>query len=96
MKFLRFDAKDQQHLTELLELFTHHADEIVEAFYSHLLKLEDDLEMTETYLDNFSSAEYEACAAQNGAEALKILKTSKPFDVLVADNYMPKMTEWIY
>jgi CheY-like chemotaxis protein len=52
--------------------------------------------MTETYLDNFSSAEYEACAAQNGAEALKILKTSKPFDVLVADNYMPKMTEWIY
>jgi hypothetical protein len=37
MKFLRFDAKDQQLLTELQELFSLHADEIVEAFYGHLL-----------------------------------------------------------
>ncbi|MCI0617374.1 protoglobin domain-containing protein [bacterium] len=41
MKFLRFENKDQQLLKDLLELFTQHADEIVEAFYSHLLKFED-------------------------------------------------------
>jgi signal transduction histidine kinase len=41
MKFLRFENKDQQLLKDLLELFTEHADEIVDAFYSHLLKFED-------------------------------------------------------
>jgi signal transduction histidine kinase len=41
MKFLRFDAKDQQLLKELEELFTEHADEIVNAFYNHLFKFEE-------------------------------------------------------
>jgi signal transduction histidine kinase len=41
MKFLRFDAKDQQLLKDLQELFAEHADEIVDAFYNHLLKFED-------------------------------------------------------
>jgi signal transduction histidine kinase len=40
MKFLRFDAKDQQLLKELEELFSQHADEIVNAFYNHLFKFE--------------------------------------------------------
>jgi DNA-binding NtrC family response regulator len=57
-----------------------------------ILFVEDDAEMVSTYMDNFSSAEYQACAAQNGTEALKILRTSEPFDVMVADNYMPEMT----
>ncbi len=41
MKFLRFENKDQQLLKDLLELFTQHADEIVDEFYSHLLKFEE-------------------------------------------------------
>ncbi|HSE40155.1 MAG TPA: protoglobin domain-containing protein [Acidobacteriota bacterium] len=41
LKFLRFEAKDQQYLKELLELFSEHADEIVEGFYNHLLKFEE-------------------------------------------------------
>lgn len=57
-----------------------------------ILFVEDDAEMVATYIDNFSSAEYEACAAQNGAEALKVLHNSEPFDVIVADNYMPEMS----
>jgi len=57
-----------------------------------ILFVEDDAEMVATYMDNFSSAEYEACAAKNGVEALKILKSSKAFDVIVADNYMPQMS----
>src|SRR5262245_40395700 len=57
-----------------------------------ILFVEDDPEMAATYMDNFSSADYETCAAENGLEALKILKTSKPFDIIVADNYMPQMT----
>jgi len=40
MKFLRFEHKDQQLLRDLLDLFTEHADEIVDEFYSHLLKFE--------------------------------------------------------
>lgn len=57
-----------------------------------ILFVEDDPEMVATYLDNFSSAEYETCAAENGVEALKILRSSEPFDVMVADNYMPAMS----
>jgi DNA-binding NtrC family response regulator len=57
-----------------------------------ILFVEDDSEMAATYMDNFSSTEYETCAARNGAEALKILQTSDPFDVIVTDNYMPEMT----
>jgi two-component system repressor protein LuxO len=57
-----------------------------------ILFVEDDPEMVATYMDNFSSMEYETSAAQNGAEALKILLSSDPFDVIVADNYMPEMT----
>lgn len=57
-----------------------------------ILFVEDDAEMAATYVDNFSSADYETCAAHNGAEALKILRNSDPFDVIVADNYMPEMT----
>lgn len=41
MKFLRFENKDQQLLMDLSELLTQHADEIVDAFYSHLLKFEE-------------------------------------------------------
>jgi signal transduction histidine kinase len=41
MKFLRFDAKDQQLLKELEELFKEHAEEIVNAFYNHLFKFEE-------------------------------------------------------
>jgi DNA-binding NtrC family response regulator len=57
-----------------------------------ILFVDDDAEMVATYMDNFSSAEYETCPAQNGSEALKILRSSDPFDVIVADNYMPEMT----
>jgi DNA-binding NtrC family response regulator len=57
-----------------------------------ILFVEDDAEMVATYMDNFSSAEYETYAAENGAEALKILRSSEPFDVIVADNYMPEMS----
>jgi DNA-binding NtrC family response regulator len=57
-----------------------------------ILFVEDDPEMASTYMDNFSSNEYQTCAAQNGAEALKILRSSDPFDVIVTDNYMPEMT----
>lgn len=57
-----------------------------------ILFVEDDPEMIATYMDNFSSAEYESSAAQNGTEALKILRSSEPFDVMVADNYMPEMS----
>lgn len=41
MKFLRFENKDQELLKDLSELFTRHADEIVDAFYNHLLKFEN-------------------------------------------------------
>jgi two-component system, response regulator FlrC len=57
-----------------------------------ILFVEDDPEMAATYMDNFSSSEYQTCAAHNGAEALKILRSSEPFDVIVTDNYMPEMT----
>jgi DNA-binding NtrC family response regulator len=57
-----------------------------------ILFVEDDPEMIATYMDNFSSAEYETSAAKNGVEALKILRTSEPFDVTVTDNYMPEMS----
>jgi DNA-binding NtrC family response regulator len=57
-----------------------------------ILFVEDDPEMVATYMDNFSSIEYETCAAQNGVEALKILHSSEPFDVIVTDNYMPEMS----
>ncbi|HEY7161770.1 MAG TPA: response regulator [Acidobacteriota bacterium] len=57
-----------------------------------ILFVEDDAEMAATYMDNFSSAEYETSSAQNGEEALKILGSSMPFDVIVADNYMPQMS----
>ncbi|MCI0617375.1 response regulator [bacterium] len=57
-----------------------------------ILFVEDDPEMVATYMDNFLSAQYDAHAAENGAEALKILHNSEPFDVIVADNYMPEMT----
>lgn len=40
MKFLRFESKDQQLLKDLFDLFSEHADEIVDGFYSHLLKFE--------------------------------------------------------
>jgi DNA-binding NtrC family response regulator len=56
-----------------------------------ILFVEDDPEMVSTYMDNFSSAEYEPCSAKNGVEALKILRNSEPFDVIVTDNYMPEM-----
>lgn len=56
-----------------------------------ILFVEDDPEMAATYMDNFSSDEYETYAAKNGVEALKILRSSDPFDVMVADNYMPEM-----
>jgi signal transduction histidine kinase len=41
MKFLRFESKDQQLLKDLSDLVSEHADEIVDAFYNHLLKFED-------------------------------------------------------
>ncbi len=40
MKFLRFESKDQQLLKDLFDLFSEHANEIVDEFYSHLLKFE--------------------------------------------------------
>ncbi len=56
-----------------------------------ILFVEDDAEMTATYRENFQPPDYETLAAENGAKALRILKDSEPFDVMVADNYMPEM-----
>jgi two-component system response regulator FlrC len=56
-----------------------------------ILFVEDDAEMTATYMENFQPPDYQTHAAENGNEALKILKNSDPFDVMVADNYMPEM-----
>jgi two-component system response regulator FlrC len=56
-----------------------------------ILFVEDDAEMTATYIENFPFPDYQTSAADNGAEALRILKNSEPFDVMVADNYMPEM-----
>ena len=56
-----------------------------------ILFVEDDAEMIATYQENFTPPEYETRSAENGSEALKILKDSEPFDVMVADNYMPEM-----
>jgi signal transduction histidine kinase len=41
LKFLHFSEIDAELLFELRDLFAEHADEIVEGFYSHLLKFED-------------------------------------------------------
>jgi DNA-binding NtrC family response regulator len=57
-----------------------------------ILFVEDDAEMIATYQENFTQPEYETRSAQNGSEALKVLQNSQPFDVMVADNYMPEMT----
>jgi two-component system response regulator FlrC len=56
-----------------------------------ILFVEDDAEMTATYMENFHLPDYEAFSAENGAQALAILKNAEPFDVMVADNYMPEM-----
>ena len=57
-----------------------------------ILFVEDDAEMVATYQENFTQPEYETRSAENGSEALKILENSKPFDIMVADNYMPEMS----
>ena len=40
-KFLQFDHEDQKLLQDLQQVFTEHADEIVDAFYNHLLMFEE-------------------------------------------------------
>jgi DNA-binding NtrC family response regulator len=56
-----------------------------------ILFVEDDYEMAATYLENFSTEEYQTYAAYDGTEALEMLEKFGPFDVMVADNYMPGM-----
>lgn len=57
-----------------------------------LLVVEDDPEMLEVYRENFPGPEFQTITANNGKEALEILRNApQEFDWLISDNYMPEM-----
>jgi two-component system response regulator (stage 0 sporulation protein F) len=57
-----------------------------------LLIVEDDPEMVEVYEENLPGPEFQTRSANNGLEALEILRnTSEGFEWLILDNEMPKM-----
>lgn len=57
-----------------------------------LLVVEDDPEMVEVYRENFPAPEFQTDSANNGKEALQILRNApQEFDWLISDNHMPEM-----
>jgi CheY-like chemotaxis protein len=56
-----------------------------------ILVVDDDSDLVSILTEGLNSSGYEVCTAQNGIEALAMVKSQKP-DLIIMDVVMPKMT----
>jgi CheY-like chemotaxis protein len=59
-----------------------------------ILVVEDDLALRDALRDTFEDEGYRARTAANGSEALSMLMTGRPPDLILLDLLMPMMNGW--